>query len=442
MAVPAPRRYPQGMENLPMRLPLVLLGLLVAVAGSTAAEIPATVGAADGAPWTRYTIDDSSQGADGVKLGDLDGDGRLDIATAWEEGNVVRAYLNPGPAAVRKPWPRVTVGTVEAGEDAIIADLDGDGVGEVVSCAETGAVHLHRLQGGKGKVLDAAAWKTAPFPATAGHQWMQAVAMDIDGQQGLDLMLGAKLHQPVPGKAAVIGWLQAPAKPLDPGAWTFRKLRDAEWTMSLIACDMDRDGDLDLVFTDRNGARSGAYWLEHPGKEAVRAGKPWPEHAIGAVGRKDVMFADVGDIDGDGLPDVAVAVKKKDVVLCLQQRDRSWKEVTLTLDVGKKIRLGTAKAVTIVDVDGDGLKDLIATCESAKDEAEGVVWLQRQKAGPWLLRPLGGPRGEKFDLVQIADLDGDGDPDLMTTDERDALGVVWYENPTRGGGTAQDGRKR
>ncbi|MCA9051673.1 MAG: hypothetical protein KDA89_23205, partial [Planctomycetaceae bacterium] len=37
-------------------------------------------------PWHRHTIDQSSQGADGVRFGDVDGDGRLDLATGWEEG--------------------------------------------------------------------------------------------------------------------------------------------------------------------------------------------------------------------------------------------------------------------------------------------------------------------------------------------------------------------
>jgi len=46
--------------------------------------------------WQRHTIDDSSLGADGTRFGDINGDGLLDITTPWEQGGVVRVYINPG----------------------------------------------------------------------------------------------------------------------------------------------------------------------------------------------------------------------------------------------------------------------------------------------------------------------------------------------------------
>ena len=44
---------------------------------------------------------------------------------------------------------------------------------------------------------------------------------------------------------------------------------------------------------------------------------------------------------------------------------------------------------------------------------------------------ISGPRGVKFDLLQLLDVDGDGDLDVLTCEERHNLGVVWYENPAR-----------
>ena len=56
-------------------------------------------------PWKRHTIDGSSRGADGVRLADVNGDGLQDMVTGWEEGGVVRLYLNPGPKRSQRPWP-------------------------------------------------------------------------------------------------------------------------------------------------------------------------------------------------------------------------------------------------------------------------------------------------------------------------------------------------
>jgi hypothetical protein len=403
---------------------LTLLSPLAAGFGARAAEPSVAVVVASGPVWKRHTIDNSSRGADGVKLGDLDGDGLPDIVTGWEEGGVVRVYRNPGPAKAREPWPAVTVGVAKNVEEAIFADLDGDGRPEVLSGTEGGTrtVYWHRFNGSPAQLLDPAAWRTEVFPATARAQmWMQAVALDLDGQHGADLLLGAK------GNGAAIGWLRAPAIPAELQAWTYHRLRDAAWVMSLLPHDVDGDGDADVVFTDRKGKHSGAFWLENPGAAANRAHAPWREHTIGAPGR-EVMFADLGDVNGDGRVDVAIAVKPADIVLCLRQPDGAWRETVLTLD---RTNLGDAKAVKIADVNRDGLADLVFTCENANGPREGVVWLEQQRGGPWHQRSLGGPAGVKFDLLQMFDLDGDGDLDVITCEERDNLGVVWYENPHR-----------
>lgn len=381
-------------------------------------RVPVTAGdsviGVPGSPWTRHTIDDTSQGADGVKLGDFNGDGLPDIVTGWEEGGGVRVYANPGTSKVREPWPQTTVGEVKNVEEAIFADLDADGRLEVVSGTEgkTRTLYWHRQIEGR--------WRTDAFTATKNTQmWMQAAALDLDALHGPDLLLASK------GAGAAVGWLQAPAQPDDLDAWIFHKLRDAGWLMSLIPHDMDGDGDADVLFTDRKGERTGVFWLENPGAEANRRNEPWKEHAVGGLG-KQVMFADIGDVDGDGLIDVVVAAKPVEIVICLRKADGGWDEHVLTLDGSN---LGDAKAVKIADVNGDSLPDLFFTCETAKGKLEGIVWLEQQPDGPWRQHTLGGPDGLKYDLMQTLDLDGDGDLDVITCEERDQLGVVWYENP-------------
>ena len=40
------------------------------------------------AQWQRHTIDNSSRGADGIRLADFNSDGRLDMVTGWEEAGI------------------------------------------------------------------------------------------------------------------------------------------------------------------------------------------------------------------------------------------------------------------------------------------------------------------------------------------------------------------
>jgi hypothetical protein len=50
----------------------------------------------------------------------------------------------------------------------------------------------------------------------------------------------------------------------------------------------------------------------------------------------------------------------------------------------------------------------------------------------WLPHEISGRKeGIKFDRIELLDLDADGDLDVITCEERDNLGVIWYENPTK-----------
>lgn len=403
-----------------------LAAVLVSLAGA-GGTAPCESFAELAAEWRRHTIDASSRGADGVRPLDIDGDGRPDLVTGWEEGGLIRVYRHPGFGRVREPWPAVTVGRVKSSEDAVFVDLEGDGRADVVSCCEgsTRSVFVHWGPRSVDRLLEAAAWTTTQIPAVEGHQmWMFCLPLQVDGERGVDLVLGAK------GAGAEIGWLESPDDPRDLAAWRWHPLYRAGWVMSLLACDMDGDGDLDILFTDRKGPSRGCRWLEHPGPAAVRRGEPWPEHLIGGA-QHEGMFAARGDREGDGVEEIAAATADDGILLFrrLDASGRAWETTVIPMPPG----CGTGKGVAIGDLDLDGRADLAVTCENAAGK-HGVFWLSSpaERDSPWRFHPLSGAsEGIKFDLIQLLDLDGDGDLDLLTCEERDNLGVIWYENPAR-----------
>ena len=373
-------------------------------------------------PWALHTIDNTSKGADGVRLEDVNGDGLLDIATGWEEGGVVRAYVHPGREKAKSLWPMVTVGKVKSAEDALFVDLDGDGAMDVVSSCEGGtkSMFVHWAPTKAKDYLKEDKWDTEVIPATAKKQsWMYALPMQIDGKNRMDLIVSSK------GKNGSVGWLEVPDNARDLANWKFHKLQDAGWIMSLIKVDMDQDGDDDVLISDRRGAKRGVYWLEYPGSDAVAEGQVWKRHNLGGNDR-EIKFISHGDLDQDGRDDV-VAIDKGSVVWYRREKT-GWSEHVIPLPKG----VGGGKSTAVFDVNQDGKNDIVFSCEGAAGPLSGTRWLS-WKGTPfdkeWQSHEIAGEPGLKYDRVVPCDVDGDGDLDILCCEERDQLGVFWYENP-------------
>lgn len=423
------------------------MALLFVVAASAGLGAPEARTLLTGTPWIRHSIDGSGKGADGTKLGDLNRDGAPDIVTGWEEDGTTRVYLNPGPAAARRPWPKVLVGATPSAEDAMFVDLDGDGALDVITSTEGSTQRVFVQWGPRepARRLEAAAWRQDVFPATAGvTRWMFAAAAQLDGRHGIDLILGGKTAGGT-GRST-LGWLEAPAAARDVADWRWHPLQEMGWTMTIQLEDMDGDGDADILYSDRTGPTRGVYWLENPGTTRVAAGAGWTRHVIGATDAHQIMFLYSGDVDGDGRRDIAVGTEREKVdakdpdrhsqLRWLRRGDGSgdrWTEQVLALPGN----IGNIKGVAIGDLDRDGRADIAVTCENATGERRGVYWLrqpERTADTAWTAHDISGAPGIKFDLIELLDLDGDGDLDLLTSEEREGgrgLGVIWYENPAR-----------
>ena len=368
-------------------------------------------------PWTRHTIDNTLQGADGVRLGDFNGDQLPDIVTGWEESGVVRLYLHPGYAKAKKTWPAVTLGKGESPEDAVPMDVDGDGTLEVVSCHEgkLKRVFVHRFKAKNyhnKHLLKASNWESKPLEVLDGQQWMFAAPIQLNGG-GSAIVFGSK------NKGATITLLK-PDKPVQViEEWTAKKVRQAGWIMSIQIIDMDADGDADIVFSDRKGAQRGIGWLEQPNHRVAatrqKDNRLWKEHSIGGKDN-EILFIEAA-------PSRVLASTRNSV--WIEYKKISANNWISTLEPNPR-GVVNGKAIRSFK---DGAIVLSANTHAVKSSSPlPGIWL-KPAGQPWQV--IDRTTQAKFDRMELIDLDGDGDLDVLTCEERRQMGVVWYENPER-----------
>ena len=344
-------------------------------------------------PWERHVIDASEEGADGVRLADVNGDGLVDIATAWEQSGAVKAYLNPGADKAASEWPSVIVGRVESPEDAVFVDIDGDGKFEVISSTEgeEKTIYVHQSKGDG--FLDAASWETRPVVRSAGkNQWMYAEPIDVDGNGSVDIVAGSK------NDFAMIGSWRFPSTPGGRGL-----------VEPLVRCwlgDVDRCPRHERRWGSRyrgqrpqGSAERGAVVSEHARQRRVarvqdrsrgrarghvpRCGRPrrrrFDRRCDGSQGRTDpVLPRHVG-------PGQQVAATLHSDPRRIRHGQGPWPSVTWTW---------TEPWI------------LVFSCEHATDELSGVGLLRHSgdpTASQWEVTDVGGPDGTKFDRIELVD---------------------------------------
>jgi len=289
---------------------------------------------------------------------------------------------------------------------ALPADLDGDGDLDLVLAAELAdEVAWYENVDGVG------GFAPRQLISSAADGPRAVFAADLDGDLDLDVLSASVIDD-------TIAWYEN----LD-GAGSFGPQRvistGADFPVSVVAADLDGDNDLDVVSVSELDDEL-TWYANVDGNGSFGA----PQE-ISTAGDYPIQVI-AADVDGDADQDLLVASSNDDEVALYRNNGSGSFSRTLIGSSGDG-----AWTVAAVDLDGDADLD-VAAGSNFDDE---VYWHENTNGagsfGGQNLVSKFAANGPTW--VTGADLDGDGDQDLVATSNLDSE-VSWYENFDGAGG--------
>ena len=298
---------------------------------------------------------------------DINGDGRMDLVTGLAIESHDLVWLeNPMHPGQTRDWPMHLIHQGEIDPDMILfGDLDGNGRQDIVVQSFRNDVHVLLAPAdplnGKWEVFHVGHSDHARTGASIG---------DVDGDGDLDVVWGR-------------GWLENPGDPRLP--WKDHVI-DPQfgYDAQSVVVDLDKDGRPDVVLASEEGI-DGVAWYSW---DTVQ--NSWLRHQIApAQSYSGLHSLRIADFDGDSDMDVFTAEMamsgyirqepphKVAVWENVEIKKNEWREHILAETGSHNARVG--------DVNGDGLPDVIGSnwnnrLKECPMKAE--IWVNRMGSGP------------------------------------------------------------
>ncbi|HUG91959.1 MAG TPA: VCBS repeat-containing protein [Planctomycetaceae bacterium] len=314
-----------------------------------------------------------------LTCGDLNGDGRDDVVVLGKHETFLFYQTEQGEL----DGPQRVMNTSDKLALARITDIDGDGRNDLSYVADGGDTRLlcTRLQQPDGRL-----GPELQFDLKTPRAITLA---DLDGRPGAEI-LTIDLRT---GRLDVRQMVQPDAKPGEPagrlvqyGFGDSGSGRDRD----LATGDLDGDGLIDVVVTDPDTARM-IVFRQHK-ERGLDLGQPFP----GLLGATQIRVA---DLDGDGRAEV-VLLSPREKTLGLSRFEGGRLTFPQALPAGDDL-----VAFELADLDADGREEIVVINRSREGRSSSYALqaLRRTDDGGWQPKPFGETASVALDLAGTPD---------------------------------------
>lgn len=379
-------------------------------------------------PITLSTITTQSQGP---AIGDLDGDGKADIAVAngtsgYSKLSVYRNIATPGSItsgsfATRQDFPGDLTATYLA-----MGDLDGDGLKDIVVCngGNTKTISVYRNNSTVGNISF-----ESKINYNVGANCTAVALGDLNGDGKLDIVVAN--YDSTLGSISIFQNNCLPNSSFTSTSFPSRVDITAASSTGMVfvnIADMNADGKPDIITTNNLGPTLTFF------RNAITPGNAIDSNSfqnISTIFTNTTLIRpiSIGDLNNDGKPDLAISDWNNNLVI-LQNNTVNGAN---TLTLGSRVNiLATTNPFSnaIGDLDGDGKPDIVVVNTNAN-----VISIFRSLISSGTITTSSFDyianynTGAHPSYISISDMDGDGKPDLIVQNFLDATISIFRNDP-------------
>ncbi|MEO7311657.1 MAG: FG-GAP-like repeat-containing protein [Chitinophagaceae bacterium] len=362
-----------------------------------------------------------------ISIGDVDGDGKPDLAVANYNSNSVSLLRNTSTSGTVSFAARLDFTATLNPESVAIGDIDGDGKPDMSAVSNSGTLSIFQqgvigglltISGisptsgpvGSSVVISGTNFSTSPSQNVVYFGATKAtVTAASTNSLTVTVPLGST-YQFISATNLATNLTAFSDRAFNvtlAGSTNFNPKQDFPVELgasSLTLSDLDGDGKPDLAMVINNGTTVTV--IRNTSAGGVVSFAPKQDYGTGP----DVQSVSIGDLDGDGKPDLAVASRNSFKVDIFRNTSTPG-SISFASPVSFLIS-GFPKHIAIDDIDGDGKPDLAVACGS------NYVMIMRNQSTPGTMSfsaAIQFPTPDYSDGVSLGDIDGDGKPDLAVT---------------------------